>query len=952
MVRRSEAGRVGLLALLLLAAFLALLASDSVRYSFEVVQGRLVITTLGKRIVGPVVANQPPLHVTLAPQERYSTGQVLTTDVGLLGNGLRFAWFLLRGVHDGGNVCVLPVQAGGSVIHFNPFRAALLVRQGGRELCRLDVNIPDASIDVWQGDTKAEDVSIAPSWLRLIVAPLGAAVVLAALVTVLVGLGRAGRPATGPERGAHPWLKGRAKVRVGLTTAGVFAVGTVVVGFIFFRVFHAMPGFGDEINYLMQGRIFAAGKLAIPEPAMSDFFKVGWTDLWWTDGKVWGFHPPGNSLLLALGWLVGAPWLTVPLVAGAIFAVQHRMALELFGSELFALLHVAILGTSHYVLSLASSYMAHAPSLLVISLFFLCLVRFWRYASRRSLVLAALWIGVAFVIRPASAVLAAAVPLLVLALSMRRKFLGTYAIALVVGLIVSSTVFLYTYGITGRLTLPYLVKGPEVGQTVLTRLEKPIEYHLANLYRNLNEFQHRVHSFGILGNLFFFFVPLVTWTRQRDRHWLALAYGSFGFYVVGHSFLHWYGWKWEPRMLYDVSFLFFLVTTAGVQTLAGDKSLPRWARGVIGGVVVLSLGYVAAVNLPYRFANEYRNYNSAPAGVMEEIHKQGIHNAVVFFDSEMAYASYLPFNNVGFDGDIVFAKSIEENYDYRLLTKFPSKRAYVSTDGMTMRPRSNFYRRDAATLARQLGTSRHSNLEIVMPWLAMAPTPLNEQLPGKLVDPGQFLESLAEPGRAGSGAVEAVFLGTSTDLAPLVDLFNVTSTTSPHGFDGPISFRTIGAPRASWAGRLPGLWMTCYSGTTWSGEPISRQLVSSFDLGPCVGESRSITWDTRFELRESRKLRFALGSDDGSALSVDGRVLIDNGLDSTHGPESKSASVTLLPGVHSLEVRYFNGPDGEFLRVTLADREGRPRPLTAAAFIDDFYLFVDAAGARPKEVPR
>jgi len=952
MVRRSEAGRVSLLALLLLAGFLALLAADSVRYSFAVQQGRLVITALGNRIVGPVILSQAPLHLALAPQERYSTGQVLITDGNVLGNGLRFAWFVLGGASGNGSGCVLPLRAGGSVVHFNPFRAAILVRQDGRELCRLDVNIPDASIDVWQGDTKTADVAIAPPWLRLIIAPMGAAALLAALVAVLVGLGRAVKPAAGPEQDMRPWLAGRARIRAGLTTVAVFAAGTAAVGFIFCRFFHAMPGFGDEINYLMQGKIFAAGRLAVPEPALSEFFKVGWTDLWWTDGKVWGFHPPGNSLLLAFGWLLGAPWLTVPLVAGAILAVQHRLALELLRSESFALLHVAILGTTHYFLSLASSYMAHAPSLLFISLFFLCLVRFWRYASRRSLVLAALWIGVAFVIRPASAVLAAAVPLLVLVLSMRRKFLPTYALALVLGLIVSSTVFLYTYGITGRLTLPYLIKGPEVGQTILVRLAKPMQYHLANLYRNFNELQHRVHSFGVLGNMFFFFMPLVTWTRQRSRQWLALAYGSFGFYVLTHSFLHWYGWKWEPRMLYDVSFLFFLLTTAGVQTLAGGKDLSRWARGVIGGVVVLSLGYVAAVNLPYRFANEYRNYNSAPAGVMEEIRKQGIHNAVVFFESEMAYASYLPFNNVTFDGDIVFAKSIEEDYDYRLLTKFPSKTAYVSADGMTMRPRFNFYQRDAATLAKQFGTIPRSNLEIVMPWLAAAPARLNEKLPGRLMEPGQFLELLTATGRTGNREVEALFLGTSTELAPLVDLFSVTSTTALHGFDGPIAFRRIGAARAPWSGRFPGLWMTCYSGATWSGEPISRQLVSSLDLGPCFGEYRSITWDTHFELRETRPFRFVLGSDDGSALSVDGQVLIDNGLNSTHGPESKAASMTLGPGVHSLQVRYFNGPDGEFLRLTLDDRQGHPRPLTVAAFVHDFYLFVDAPGVQPQGGPR
>jgi hypothetical protein len=146
--------------------------------------------------------------------------------------------------------------------------------------------------------------------------------------------------------------------------------------------------------------------------------------------------------------------------------------------------------------------------------------------------------------------------------------------------------------------------------------------------------------------------------------------------------------------------------------------------------------------------------------------------------------------------------------------------------------------------------------------------------------------------------------------------------------------------------------MTCYAGTDWSGRPIARQLVASLDLGPCLGESRSIVWDAKFELQGKRLCHFVLESDDGSGLFIDGRPLIDNGLENTHGPETKSASVTLDPGVHTMQLKYFNGPDGEFLRLTLNDRSGTLRPLSVAAFIDDFYLFVDAPGAQPQGAGR
>jgi len=940
------------LVLLLLAGFLSLLAANSIRYSVAVDRGRLVITALGHRIEGPAVSAWSPLRVTLAPQERYSTGQLLVSDHGALVNGLRFVRFLLTRRPDPMTEFALPAGAGASYVHFNPFRAAVLVREEGREICRLEVNVPDAKIELWQEGSKAQDVPLQLPWLRLTLVPLAASVLAAALLAVLMGFARPGTSPAATALTSRDWLGGNARMRAGLTSAAVFVIGAVVVGFVHVRVFRTVPGFGDEINYLMQAKIFAARRLFVPEPAMPEFFKVGWTDLWWTDGKLWGFHPPGSSVLLAIGWLVGLPWLTVPLVAGAILGVQHRLALGLLRSEAFALLHVGILGTSHYFLSLASSYMAHAPSLLFISLFFLSLLRFVRHKSKHSLVFAALWIGIAFVIRPVSAVLAGAVPLVALAASLRRRLLPKYAAALVVGLAVSSTIFLYTWSTTGQFAVPYSVKGPEAGQTLLVRLAKPMHYHLANLYRNCNELQHRFHGFGLLGNVLFFFVPLVTWTRQRDRSWLAIAYVSFAFFVVAHSFLHWYGWKWEPRMLYDVSFLFFLVTTAGVQTLVGGDVPSRWARTVVGGLVVAGVAYAAAIDLPHRFATEYWKYNSAPSGVMEKIQKQGIRDAVIFFGSELAYASYLPFNTVTFDGDIVFAKSVEENYDYRLLTRFPSKSAYFSPDGMTLEPRHNFYRRDAATLARQLPRVSGRDAVVVMPWLGVAPTSLNNRIPATLMEPGHFLESLAAMSPQADPQRLVAFLGSSTELAALIDLFSVTGTRALGGFEGPITFRTIGPLRGPNSQRFPGLWMTCYAGTNWSGEAITRQLIAALDLGPCLGESRSIVWDARFELRGKRSCHFVLESDDGSGLFIDGRLLIDNGLDNTHGPETKSADVTLDPGVHTMQVKYFNGPDGEFLRLTLNDRHGDPRPISVAGFIDEFYFFVDTPGARPQEVRR
>jgi hypothetical protein len=134
--------------------------------------------------------------------------------------------------------------------------------------------------------------------------------------------------------------------------------------------------------------------------------------------------------------------------------------------------------------------------------------------------------------------------------------------------------------------------------------------------------------------------------------------------------------------------------------------------------------------------------------------------------------------------------------------------------------------------------------------------------------------------------------------------------------------------------------MTCREGTTWDGKVLSEQLVSTLDIGVCPGENRSITFETSFALKASRRCVFTTESDDGSGVFVDGALVLDNDLTGTHGPETKSGTVVLGPGVHNLLVKYFNGPGGARLSATLEDREGRKVPISVAGFLEEFHFFV------------
>ena len=68
----------------------------------------------------------------------------------------------------------------------------------------------------------------------------------------------------------------------------------------------------------------------------------------------------------------------------------------------------------------------------------------------------------------------------------------------------------------------------------------------------------------------------------------------------------------------------------------------------------------------------------------------------------------------------------------------------------------------------------------------------------------------------------------------------------------------------------------------------------------------AIDYSGRFWIEEPGRYAFALISDDGSRLFVDGVPLIDN--DCQHPPDLRTAAVELAGGVHQIRLSYFQGP--------------------------------------------
>jgi len=68
----------------------------------------------------------------------------------------------------------------------------------------------------------------------------------------------------------------------------------------------------------------------------------------------------------------------------------------------------------------------------------------------------------------------------------------------------------------------------------------------------------------------------------------------------------------------------------------------------------------------------------------------------------------------------------------------------------------------------------------------------------------------------------------------------------------------------------------------------------------------AIDYTGRFWIEQPGAYRFALMSDDGSKLYIDGRLEIDN--DGLHSVIGRQRSVPLSRGIHQIRVSYFQGP--------------------------------------------
>ena len=207
------------------------------------------------------------------------------------------------------------------------------------------------------------------------------------------------------------------------------------------------PHVPDEVVYLRHAQYLAKGMLSMEAPAVPEAFEHYLLDV--SERGWYVVSPHGWPLVLALGWLIGAPWLINPLLAGLNVLLAYLLLRALYDLHT-ARLSILLLGVSPWYLFLGMSFMNHMSTLAFALLATLSVVQarrteavWWTWAGGLAL-------GMLALLRPLEAVIVAGLlGLWMLGVGGARLRPSQMAGLVLGSMIVAFTLLLYNEALTG-----------------------------------------------------------------------------------------------------------------------------------------------------------------------------------------------------------------------------------------------------------------------------------------------------------------------------------------------------------------------------------------------------------------------------------------------------------------------------------------------------------------------
>jgi 4-amino-4-deoxy-L-arabinose transferase-like glycosyltransferase len=398
-----------------------------------------------------------------------------------------------------------------------------------------------------------------------------------------------------------------------LLSLAAIAAAYLVAEFVFERI----PHIEDEMAFVWQAQVYARGQVTIPSPPHSNIMMTPFVVDY--HGQRFSKFPPGWSVMLAFGYLLGARAWVNPLLAGLAVWLTYRLGQKVFNPAV-GLLAAFLTLLSPFFLILSGSLLSHTWSLVLSLTFALAWLDTFVYGSSPSYhyetpvprwmtsLVAGLTLGLLALTRPLTA-LGVALPFFIHGLvllwrggwDVRRRVLLIGMVAL----LVSALFLLWQYALTGSpFTNPYTLWWPYDKIGFSPTVGRQEGGH--NLFWSLISLKKALETgwsdfFG-WGDLSWLFLPLGLWAARRNRPaWLV---GSVFVSLAGAYMLYWTSsTTFGPRYYFEGFYSVTLLSAAGFLWLVGWSKAKSWRSRrflVAAGLLAFLVSYNLLLYLPAR----------------------------------------------------------------------------------------------------------------------------------------------------------------------------------------------------------------------------------------------------------------------------------------------------------------------------------------------------------------
>lgn len=460
--------------------------------------------------------------------------------------------------------------------------------------------------------------------------------------------------------------------------------------------FQHVPHVEDEVAYLFQAKTFAAGEITTPAPPPAALPGLDYYLLQVSDEGWFSTTAPGWPAVLALGVLVGMPWLVNPVLTGLSVLLAYGVVARA-ATEDRARLVALLMATSPFVLAVGATYMTHALTLFLMLLAWWCLLQARSRASDTTASLLALGAGLAmgwvFTTRPLDGLIAGGLTgLWLIAGAWRARQGAALVLSYGGGCILTGAVFLwYNWMITGNPLSQPLTEyidalwgpganafgfGPDIGPPdgwgALDRMPgHSLTEGLLNTANGLASvnFETLGWSIGALAPIW----AALIWgrvTRGLDLAMLILLLT-----VIGLMLFYWFSGTFYvgPRYWYVAVVPLIVLAACGIEAVQSRLDQPAQARLP---VLILLLCTISLFGFStWRSVTKYHGYGGFTAEILTRYQRGEFGSALVFVSSDRNIGSALFLNDPTLSEDNpIFFLDLGEVRNADIAAAFPDRK--------------------------------------------------------------------------------------------------------------------------------------------------------------------------------------------------------------------------------------------------------------------------------------